>query len=46
MSLVSHKVEAGFTFGVMNGDCHIHDCNLFYMNTRANLAERAAAFFR
>jgi len=34
----------GFTFGVNRGDYHIYDYNLFYMNIRANVAERIAAF--
>lgn len=34
----------GFTFGVNRGDYHIYDYNLFYMNIRANAAERVAAF--
>jgi hypothetical protein len=38
--------DVGFTFGVMNGDYHIYDYNLFYMNIRANLTERVAAFLK
>lgn len=34
----------GFTYGVTRGDYHIYDYNLFYMNIRANVAERVAAF--
>jgi len=34
----------GFTFGVNNGDYHIYDYNLFYMNIRTNMAARVAAF--
>ncbi|MGV8995591.1 MAG: DUF3089 domain-containing protein [Parvibaculaceae bacterium] len=34
----------GFTFGVNHGDYHIYDYNLFYMNIRANVAARVAAF--
>jgi hypothetical protein len=34
----------GFTYGVMQGDYHIYDYNLFYMNIRANVATRVAAF--
>lgn len=34
----------GFTYGVNNGDYHIYDYNLFYMNVRANVAARVAAF--
>jgi hypothetical protein len=34
----------GFTFGVNRGDYHIYDYNLFYMNIRANVADRVAAF--
>ncbi|MBX3493928.1 MAG: DUF3089 domain-containing protein [Parvibaculum sp.] len=36
--------EPGFTLGVRSGDFHIYDFNLFYMNIRANLDERVAAF--
>jgi pimeloyl-ACP methyl ester carboxylesterase len=36
--------EPGFTFGVNEGDYHIYDYNLFYMNIRANVAQRIAAF--
>ncbi len=36
--------EAGFTMGVRSGDYHIYDYNLFYMNMRANLDTRVAAY--
>ena len=38
--------EPGFTMGVRSGDYHIYDYNLFYMNMRANLDARVAAFFK
>lgn len=34
----------GFVYGVRDGDYHIYDYNLFYMNMRANLEDRVAAF--
>jgi hypothetical protein len=36
--------DPGFTYGVRGGIYHIHDYNLFYLNLRANLAARTAAF--
>ncbi|MDO8290289.1 MAG: DUF3089 domain-containing protein [Parvibaculum sp.] len=45
MLVVSPPVDdIGFTFGVNQGDYHIYDYNFFYMNIRANVAERVAAF--
>ena len=45
MLVVSPPTDSiGFTFGVNNGDYHIYDYNLFYMNIRANVATRVAAF--
>ena len=47
MLVVSPPTDSiGFTFGVSQGDYHIYDYNLFYMNIRANLAERVAAFLK
>ncbi|HVJ54784.1 MAG TPA: DUF3089 domain-containing protein [Aliidongia sp.] len=35
---------SSFSFGAMGGNYHIYDYNLFYLNLRANLAARVAAF--
>ena len=36
--------DPGLTFGVFNGNYHIYDYNLFYMNLRQNLAQRVGAY--
>ncbi|ABS64681.1 conserved hypothetical protein [Parvibaculum lavamentivorans DS-1] len=47
MLIVSPPEDAeGFTYGVRSGDYHIYDYNLFYMNIRANLEERVAAYLQ
>ena len=38
--------DPGLTYGVFNGNYHIYDYNLFYMNVRQNLATRTDAYFK
>lgn len=38
--------DPGLTFGVNDGDYHIYDYNLFYMNVRQDIARRVGAFWK
>lgn len=42
--VVSPPDKEGYTYGVFNGDYHIYDYNLFYLNIRDNLKTRINSF--
>ncbi|MBI1262536.1 MAG: DUF3089 domain-containing protein [Rhizobiales bacterium] len=42
--VVSPPEKEGYTYGVFNGDYHIYDYNLFYLNIRENLRTRIDSF--